>query len=65
MLGIFKESTSSVTPSGVFEQREQLLGATIHVPKSQNSPILVSFVNNVVVEYNHLSIRKYLSNILI
>lgn len=35
------ESTSSVTPSGVFEQREQLLGATIHVPKSQNSPILI------------------------
>lgn len=35
------ESTSTVKPSGVFEQRQQLLGATIHVPKNRDSPILI------------------------
>lgn len=35
------ESMAATTPSGVFEQRQQLLGATIHVPKSQDKPILI------------------------
>lgn len=53
----FTESTSTVKPSGVFEQRQQLLGATIHVPKNRDSPILVSVVNNVIVNDNYLFIK--------
>lgn len=54
---IFTESTSTVAPSGVFEQRQQLLGATIHVPKNRDSPILVSVVNNVIVKDHYLFIK--------
>lgn len=53
----FTESTSTVKPSGVFEQRQQLLGATIHVPKNRDSPILVSVVNSVIVKDNYLFIK--------
>lgn len=53
----FTESTSTVAPSGVFEQRQQLLGATIHVPKKRDSPILVIVVNSVIVKDNYLFIK--------